>query len=175
MVIPLTYVLKFVFHFGMSFITYLTKTPSFYFFFFLFFLSSLFSSYLSLPFLYNFFFGIFTNSAFVKSWKKKSYAKKWPAKPTPLIHLCQFLQNGGASSIPFFKISKPRIMLSFASSSLLRTSLHFHASSHQPVPMSRRSITPFRRKVFCCSTATKFDVISQSFFLLSLQSNLMQL
>ncbi|XP_013702906.2 protein TRIGALACTOSYLDIACYLGLYCEROL 3, chloroplastic [Brassica napus] len=53
-------------------------------------------------------------------------------------------------------------MLSFSSSSLLRTSLHFHASSHQPVPMSRTSISPFRRKLFCCSTATKFDSVSKS-------------
>ncbi|KAF2562285.1 hypothetical protein F2Q70_00015333 [Brassica cretica] len=54
-------------------------------------------------------------------------------------------------------------MLSFSSSSsLLRPSLHFQPSSHQPVAMSRRSISPFRRKVFCCSTATKFDSLSKS-------------
>ncbi|KAG5409531.1 hypothetical protein IGI04_005850 [Brassica rapa subsp. trilocularis] len=53
-------------------------------------------------------------------------------------------------------------MLSFSSTSLLRPSLHFHASSHQSVPMSRRSISPFRRKLFCCSTATKFDSVSKS-------------
>ncbi|KAJ0243009.1 Protein TRIGALACTOSYLDIACYLGLYCEROL 3 [Hirschfeldia incana] len=55
-------------------------------------------------------------------------------------------------------------MLSLSSSSsLLRPSLHFHASSHQSVAMSRRrSIISFRRKVICCSTATKFDSLSKS-------------
>ncbi|KAG2312553.1 hypothetical protein Bca4012_027105 [Brassica carinata] len=54
-------------------------------------------------------------------------------------------------------------MLSLSSSSsLLRPCLHFHASSDQSVAMSRRSISSFRRKVLCCSTATKFNSLSKS-------------
>ncbi|CAH8307373.1 unnamed protein product [Eruca vesicaria subsp. sativa] len=55
-------------------------------------------------------------------------------------------------------------MLSLSSSSSLRPSLHFHASSHQSVltATTRRSISSFRRKVVCCSTATKFDSLSKS-------------